>query len=73
VLGASVTAIGGVFGSAQALLDGLYQDPGGRIADRYGRRHARLLFVSLATLGYVIYWVAPSWPFVFGGLLRESP
>jgi MFS family permease len=67
-LGAPVTAIG-LFGSFQDLLDGLYQYPGGWIADRYGRRHALILFVSLATLGYVIYWIAPSWPFVFVGLL----
>ena len=67
-LGAPVTAIG-LFGSCQDLLDGLYQYPGGWIADRYGRRHALTLFVSLATLGYVIYWIAPSWPFIFGGLL----
>ena len=50
-------------------MDGLYQYPGGWIADRYGRRRALLLFVALATVGYVIYWAAPSWPFVFAGLV----
>lgn len=67
-LGAPVTAIG-LFGSCQDLLDGVYQYPGGWIADRHGRRRALVLFVSLATIGYVIYWAAPSWPFVFAGLL----
>lgn len=67
-LGAPVTAIG-LFGSCQDLLDGVYQYPGGWIADRYGRRRALLLFVTLATIGYGLYWVAPSWPFVFVGLL----
>src|SRR2546425_7079013 len=67
-LGAPVTAIG-LFGSAQDLLDGVYQYPGGWIGDRWGRRRALLLFVMLATIGYGVYWAAPSWPFVFVGLL----
>src|SRR2546422_10914680 len=67
-LGAPVAAIG-LFGSFQDLLDGVYQYPGGWIGDRYGRRRALLLFVALATIGYALYWIAPSWPFVFVGLL----
>jgi MFS family permease len=67
-LGAPVTAIG-IFGSCQDLLDGVYQYPGGWIGDKYGRRRALLLFVTVATIGYGLYWVAPSWPFVFVGLL----
>jgi MFS family permease len=66
-LGAPVTAIG-LFGTGQDLLDGLYQYPGGWIGDRYGRRRALLLFVLLAAAGYGLYWAAPTWPFVFGGL-----
>jgi MFS family permease len=68
ILGAPVAAIG-LFGTCEDFLDGLYQYPGGWIADRYGRRRALLLFVTLATLGYVLYWLAPSWPFVFVGLV----
>jgi MFS family permease len=68
ILGAPVAAIG-LFGTCEDFLDGVYQYPGGWIADRYGRRRALLLFVALATLGYVLYWLAPSWPFVFVGLV----
>jgi MFS family permease len=68
LLGAPVTAIG-FFGSCEDFLDGVYQYPGGWIADRYGRRRALLLFVTLAAIGYALYWVAPSWPFVFAGLV----
>ncbi len=68
LLGAPVTAIG-FFGTCEDFLDGVYQYPGGWIADRYGRRRALLLFVTLATIGYALYWVAPSWPFVFAGLV----
>ena len=68
ILGAPVTAIG-FFGTCEDFLDGVYQYPGGWIADRYGRRRALLLFVTLATIGYGLYWFAPSWPFVFVGLV----
>src|SRR2546421_7537444 len=66
-LGAPVTAIG-LFGTCQDFLDGVSQYPGGWIADRYGRRRALLLFVTLAMVGYGLYWCAPSWPVVFLGL-----
>src|SRR5437899_2871684 len=67
-LGAPITAIG-FFGTCEDFLDGVYQYPGGWIGDRYGRRHALLLFVALAMIGYALYWLAPSWPFIFVGLL----
>ena len=67
-LGAPVTAIG-LYGTTRDFLDGVYQYPGGWVADHYGRRRALLLFVSLAAVGYAIYWIAPSWPFVFVGLV----
>ena len=67
-LGAPITAIG-LFGTCEDFLDGVYQYPGGWVGDHYGRRHALLLFVALAMIGYGLYWVAPSWPFVFLGLL----
>jgi MFS family permease len=66
-LGAPVTAIG-LFGTCQDFLDGVSQYPGGWIGDRYGRRRALLLFVTLAMVGYALYWCAPSWPVVFLGL-----
>src|SRR5437660_329098 len=68
ILGAPITVIG-LFGTCEDFLDGVYQYPGGWISDRYGRRRALLLFVALAMVGYGLYWLAPSWPFVFAGLL----
>src|SRR5215213_2766737 len=67
-LGAPVTAIG-LFGTTEDLLDGIYQYPGGWVADRYGRRHALLLFVALAAAGYALLFAAASWRFVFLGLV----
>lgn len=60
--GAPVTAIG-MFGTVEDFLDGVYQYPGGWIADRIGRRRALLTFISLAACGYVVYAWMPSWPF----------
>ena len=66
-LGAPVAAIG-LFGSTQDFLDGVYQYPGGWVADRFGRRRALLLFVALAMAGYALFLVAPTWRWVFAGL-----
>ena len=66
-LGAS-TGVIGLFGTAQDFLDAVYQYPGGWMADRLGRRRAFLIFVVLASAGYLVYLLSPSWPFVFIGL-----
>jgi MFS family permease len=63
-LGASIPVIG-MFGTAEDFLDAVYQYPGGWIADHLGRRKAFLIFIALAVLGYLIYLLSPSWPFVF--------
>ena len=66
-LGAS-TPIIGLFGTAEDFFDAVYQYPGGWIADRLGRRRAFLILITLASAGYVVYYFASSWPFVFVGL-----
>lgn len=66
-LGAGPGVIG-LFGTAEDFFDALYQYPGGWLADRLGRRRAFLLFVAIASIGYVIYLFSPSWPFIFVGL-----
>ena len=66
-LGASALAIG-AFGAAQDLFDAMYQYPGGWLADRVGRRRAFLAFLALASVGYLVYLLAPSWPWLFLGL-----
>jgi MFS family permease len=66
-LGASVLAIG-AFGTLQDLFEGLYPYPGGVLADRWGRKRALITFNGLALVGYGLYLVGSSWPFVFVGL-----
>jgi MFS family permease len=66
-LGATTPVIG-LFGTAKDFFDAVYQYPGGWMADRFGRRLAFLIFVAIASAGYVVYLLSPSWPFVFLGL-----
>ena len=66
-LGAS-TPIVGLYGTAQDFLDAIYQYPGGWVADRLGRRRAFLSFIGIASVGYLVYLLSPSWPFLFIGL-----
>ena len=66
-LGAS-TPIIGLFGTAENFFDAIYQYPGGWLADRFGRRRAFIVFVLLATCGYLIYLFSNSWQLVFLGL-----
>jgi MFS family permease len=66
-LGAT-TPIIGLFGTAEDFFDACYQYPGGFVADRFGRRRAFLIFITLASLGYVFYLFSTSWPFLFAGL-----
>src|SRR3989442_4606040 len=66
-LGASIPVIG-LFGTAEVFFDAVYQYPGGWIADRFGRRRAFLIFIGLASAGYVVYLLGPTWPFAFVGL-----
>lgn len=65
--GAPITAIG-LFGTAEDFLDGIYQYPGGWVADRYGRRRALLLFVSLSAAGYLLFALMAAWPVAFAAL-----
>jgi MFS family permease len=66
-LGAS-TPIIGLYGTTEDFFDAIYQYPGGWLADHFGRRRAFLTFVALASAGYLVYLLSPSWPFLFVGL-----
>src|SRR6267142_1181874 len=63
-LGASTPTIG-LFGTAEDFFDAMYQYPGGWIADHLGRRRAFLIFIGLASVGYLVYLFSRSWPLLF--------
>jgi MFS family permease len=66
-LGAPITAIG-LFGTTEDFLDGVYQYPGGWLADRHGRRATLLLLVSSTIVGYMLFAVIPVWQLAFVAL-----
>src|SRR5918911_618112 len=66
-LGAGPVAIG-LFGTTKDFFDAVYQYPGGWLADRAGRRCAFLVFIGIASAGYLVYLLSPSWPWAFVGL-----
>ena len=67
-LGAPAVALG-LWGSSKDFIDAALQYPGGAVSDRYGSQRALLLFTAIAGLGYLAFWVSPSWEFMFLGLL----
>src|SRR5215210_2193352 len=62
------TGVIGLFGTTRDFFDAIYQYPGGWLADRLGRRSAFRIFIVIAFVGYLIYLLSPSWPFIFLGL-----
>lgn len=66
LLGASAGIIA-LYGTLKNLLDGLYQYPGGWLADRLGRRMALVFFTFLSAVGYGIYLFGHSWTWVILG------
>ncbi len=66
-LGATAPIVG-LFGTGQDFFDAVYQYPGGWLSDGYGRRRAFLIFIALASVGYLVYLFSRSWPVVFVGL-----
>ena len=66
-LGAGPVVIG-LFGTTEDFFDAVYQYPGGWLADRVGRRRAFLVFIGIASVGYLVYLLSPSWPWLFVGL-----
>lgn len=63
LLGATGWAVA-AYGTLRDLLEALYPYPGGWVTDRIGRRAALTLFAFLAIGGYLLYAIAPSWPWI---------
>jgi len=70
-LGAPAMALG-LWGSIKDFIDATLQYPGGLLSDRYGTQRALMLFTAVAGAGYVAYALAPSWPWLFLGLVLAT-
>ncbi len=70
-LGATETILG-VIGLSQFLALASLQFPGGYLADKYGRKWLISTMTFGVALSFILYAVAPSWPFVLVGVVLMS-
>jgi MFS family permease len=61
VLGAGAGVIG-LYGTVGNLISAFYPYPGGAISDRIGSRYALTLFGLVSTVGFALWFLAPSLP-----------
>jgi MFS family permease len=70
-LGATETILG-VIGLSQFLALASLQFPGGYLADKYGRKWLISTMTFGVALSFILYAVAPSWPFLLVGVVLMS-
>ena len=70
-LGATETILG-VIGLSQFLALASLQFPGGYLADKYGRKWLISTMTFGVALSFVLYAIAPSWPFILIGAVLMS-
>jgi len=66
-LGATVFVIG-LYDALRTLLGAIYAYPGGVLADRWGHRHAFIIFNVVSIIGYALVLLIPNWGAVIVGM-----
>jgi MFS family permease len=66
-VGATVFVIG-LYDALRTLLGAIYAYPGGVIADRWGHRHAFIIFNVVSIVGYALVLLIPNWSGVIAGM-----
>jgi len=66
-LGATVFVIG-LYDALRTLLGAVYAYPGGLLADRWGHRHAFIIFNVVSIIGYALVLLIPNWGAVIVGM-----
>ena len=66
-LGATVFVIG-LYDALRTLLGAIYAYPGGLVADRWGHRHAFIIFNVVSIIGYTLVLLIPNWGAVIVGM-----
>jgi MFS family permease len=66
-LGAPALAIG-LYDGLRTLLGAVYAYPGGVVVDRWGHRHAFVVFNLISIAGYTLVLLVPNWSAVLAGM-----
>ena len=66
-VGATVLIIG-LYDALRTLLGAIYAYPGGVLADRWGHRHAFIIFNVVSIIGYALVLLIPNWGAVIVGM-----
>lgn len=66
-VGATVFIIG-LYDALRTLLGAIYAYPGGVLADRWGHRHAFIIFNVVSIIGYALVLLIPNWGAVIVGM-----
>ena len=66
-VGATVLVIG-LYDALRTLLGAIYAYPGGVLADRWGHRHAFIIFNVVSIVGYALVLLIPNWGGVIAGM-----
>jgi MFS family permease len=66
-VGATVFVIG-FYDALRTLLGAIYAYPGGVLADRWGHRHAFIIFNVFSIVGYALVLLIPNWGGVIAGM-----
>ena len=66
-VGATVFVIG-LYDALRTLLGAIYAYPGGVLADRWGHRHAFIIFNVVSIIGYALVLLIPNWGGVIVGM-----
>lgn len=66
-VGATVSVIG-LYDALRTLLGAIYAYPGGVLVDRWGHRHAFIIFNVVSMFGYVLVLLVPRWGGVIAGM-----
>ena len=66
-VGATVFVIG-LYDALRTLLGAIYAYPGGVLADRWGHRHAFIIFNVVSIVGYALVLLIPNWAAVIAGM-----
>jgi MFS family permease len=70
-LGGSAFTVG-LIGSVSMIVEALGKVPGGYIADKYRRKRLIVVMTFMASIGYLVLALAPTWHFILLGAVMSS-